>query len=124
MPVERVRDGEPPSAVVASHGFSRTMIYKRIRAASQPGVGLKALHSGPATGRPRSLTPQTPLQRAYQRDPAAIEKWWRAPFPTITRQAKTAGGKVFFWDESCFRAVTEHGMTWGVKGQTSVVERP
>ena len=56
MAVERVRDGERPSAVIASYGFGRTVIYKWMRAASQPGVGLRALRSTPATGRPRSLT--------------------------------------------------------------------
>ena len=34
------------------------------------------------------LTPQKPLQRAYQRDPAAIETWRRETFPAIARQAK------------------------------------
>jgi DNA invertase Pin-like site-specific DNA recombinase len=28
MAVERVREGEAPSAVIASYGFSRTTIYK------------------------------------------------------------------------------------------------
>jgi len=182
MAVERVRSGEPASSVIASYGFSGTTIYKWINAASQPGIGLTALHSKPATGRPRSLTPrqeqqvlrwingkdprqygldfglwtrsvaadlierkfgvrlgltaigellaklgltpQKPLQRAYQRDPEAIEKWQRETFPNIARQAKAAGGEVYFWDESGFRADTVHGKTWGVKGQTPVVERP
>jgi transposase len=70
------------------------------------------------------LTPQKPLQRAYQRDPEAIEKWQRETFPNIARQAKASGGGVYFWDESGFRADTVHGKTWGVKGQTPVVECP
>jgi transposase len=182
MAVERVRAGEPASTVIASYGFSRTTIYKWIKAASRPGVGLRALHAKPATGRPRSLTPrqeqqvfrwvngkdprqygldfglwtrsvvaalierkfdvrlglsavgellakqgltpQKPLQRAYQRDPEAIEKWRRETFPNIARQAKAAGGEVYFWDESGFRADAVHGKTWGAKGRTPVVERP
>ena len=70
------------------------------------------------------LTPQKPLQRAYQRDPEAIEQWRRERFPAIARQARAAGGEVWFWDESGFRADTVHGKTWGVKGQTPVVQRP
>lgn len=182
MAVERVRDGESPSAVIASYGFCRTTIYKWIEAASNPGIGLQALLSRPGTGRPRrltprqeqqvfrwvngrdprqygldfglwtrsvvsnlieskfnmklgltavgellaklGLTPQKPLQRAYQRDPEAIEKWQRETFPAIAREAKIVGGDVFFWDESGFRADTVHGKTWGVKGQTPIVERP
>ena len=182
MAVERVREGEVPSSVIASFGFSRTTIYKWLDAVSKPGVGVKALRSRTATGRPRTLTlrqeqqvfrwlngrdprqygldfglwtrsvvaglieskfgirlgltavggllaklgltPQKPLQRAYQRDPEAIEKWQRETFPAIARAAEASGAEVYFWDESGFRADTVHGKTWGVKGQTPVVERP
>jgi transposase len=182
MAVERVRDGETPSSVIASFGFSRTAIYRWIAAAKKPGLGMKALASTLATGRPRrlshaqerqvfrwingrdprqygldfglwtrsivgtlieqkfgislgltavgtllaelELTPQKPLQRAYQRDPDAIERWQCEVFPKIARQAKTDGGEVYFWDESGFRADTVHGKTWGLKGQTPIIERP
>ena len=137
--------------------FNRTTIYRWLEVASKPGMGLSALRSRPATGRPRSLTsrqeqqvfrwingcdprqygldfglwtrslvaelierkfhirlgvtavgallakrgltPQKPLQRAYQRAPAAIEKWQREQFSAIARQAKASGGEVSFWDE-------------------------
>jgi transposase len=176
MAVERVRSGERSSSVVASYGFNRTTIYRWLDAAAKPGVGLRALYSRPATGRPRSLTPsqerqvfrwingrdprqygldfglwtrsvvadliarkfnirlgvtavgellaklgltpQKPLQRAYQRDPEAIEAWRRARFPAIAEQAKASGGEVYFWDESGFRAAAVHGKTWGKRGQT------
>ena len=182
MAVERVREGESASDVIAAYGFNRTTIYKWINAALRPGLGIRALHSTPATGRPRSLsaaqekqvfrwvngrdprqygldfglwtravvaelvqkkfgvklgltavgellaklglTPQKPLQRAYQRDPQAIEKWQRETYPGIVQQAKSHGGEVYFWDESGFRADTVHGKTWGVRGQTPVVQRP
>jgi transposase len=182
MAIERVRDGEAPSEVIASYGFSRTTIYKWITAASRRGVGVQALRARPASGRPRTLTPQQerqvfrwingrdprqygldfglwtrkvvadliaqkfgtrlcltavgellaklnltpqkPLQRAYQRDPEAIERWRRATYPAIAQQAKAEGGEVFFWDESGFRADAVHGRTWSRKGQTPVIERP
>ena len=182
MAIERVREGERPSSVIASYGFCRTTIYKWLRAARRPGGGLRALRSTVATGRPRSLTsrqerqvfrwvngrdprqygldfglwtrgvvadlieqrfgmtlgltavgtllarlgltPQKPLQRAYQRDPEAIEAWQREKYPAIAQQAKASGGEVFFWDESGFRADAVHGRTWGLKGHTPVVERP
>jgi transposase len=162
MAVERVREGEAAPAVIASYGFNRTTIYKWLAAAAKPSVGLGALKSRPAPGRPRSLTsrqeqqvfrwingndprqygldfglwtrsvvaelverkfavrlgltaigellarlnltPQKPLQRAYQRDPEAIERWQRVSYPAVARQARMEGGEVFFWDESGFRA--------------------
>ena len=39
MAVERVRDGERPSPVVASYGFNRTTIYRWLRAEAPPGDG-------------------------------------------------------------------------------------
>ena len=182
MAVERVREGEPASEVIAAYGFNRTTIYKWLKAALRPGVGIKALRSTKATGRPRSLTPgqekqvlrwvngrdprqygldfglwtravvaeliqnkfgvglgltavgellaklgltpQKPLQRAYQRDPQAIEKWQRETYPAIATQAKSEGAEILFWDESGFRADTVHGKTWAVRGHTPVVQRP
>ena len=70
------------------------------------------------------LTPQKPLQRAYQRDPQAIERWQRETFPSIASLARRTGAEIFFWDESGFRADSVHGKTWGVRGQTPVVHRP
>jgi transposase len=182
MAVERVREGEHPSEVIAAYGFNRTTIYKWLTAFTRSAEGMESLRSRPATGRPprltaeeeqqvfrwvngrdprqygldfglwtRSivaelirtkmghdlgltavgrllaklgLTPQKPLQRAYQRDPEAIERWQRESFPAIARQARAQDGEVFFWDESGFRADTVHGRTWGLKGHTPVVERP
>ncbi len=181
MAVERVREGEPASSVVASFGFSRTSIYRWLKAVSGPEA-LDGLDARVGTGRPRrlseaqegqvfrwingqdprqygmdfglwtralvaqlvadkfglklgltaigemlarlGLTPQKPLERAYQRDPEAIERWQRETYPTIAYDARSQKADIFFWDESGFRADAVHGRTWGVKGQTPVVERP
>lgn len=70
------------------------------------------------------LTPQKPLQRAYQRDPEAIALWQKQTYPALARQAKRDGAQILFWDESGFRADTVHGKTWGLRGQTPIVYRP
>jgi transposase len=71
-----------------------------------------------------NLTPQKPLQRAYQRDPEAIERWQRDTFPAIAKQSKAEGAEIYFWDESGFRADAVHGKTWSERGNTPVVNRP
>jgi transposase len=71
-----------------------------------------------------NLTPQKPLQRAYQRDPEAIERWQRDTYPSIARKAREQKADIFFWDESGFRADSVHGRTWAPRGETPVVERP
>lgn len=70
------------------------------------------------------LTPQKPLQRAYQRDPDAIARWQRETYPAIARQAKREGADIYFWDESGFRADAVQGKTWSAKGKTPVVAVP
>jgi transposase len=182
MAVRRVWEGEKPSAVIASYGFSRQIIYKWLGEAKGKGRGLRALRSRKGTGRPRTLTakqeqqlfrwingkdprqhgfdfglwtrlvvrkliadkfganlgvtavgkllaklgltPQRPLKRAYERDPAAIEAWKHDTYPGIARQAKRRGAEIYFWDESGFRADVVQGTTWGVKGQTPIVAVP
>lgn len=71
-----------------------------------------------------NLTPQKPLQRAYQRNPEAIERWKHETYPAIAKQAREEDADIFFWDESGFRADSVHGRTWAERGQTPVVERP
>ena len=56
MAVERVREGEKPSAVIVSYGFCRTTIYKWLNTTKGRGRGLSALRSRKGTGRPRKLT--------------------------------------------------------------------
>jgi transposase len=182
MAVQRVRDGERPSDVIASFGMHRCTIYGWMKAASGRGKGLRALVAKPATGRPRTLTqaqerqvfrwvngknpmqygfdfglwtrqivrdlieqrfserlslasigallarqgltPQKPLQRAYQRDPEAIERWQRETYPAIARKAKRDKADIYFWDESGFRADAVQGTTWSAKAQTPVVAVP
>ena len=70
------------------------------------------------------LTPQKPLMRAYERDPAAIAAWKRDTYPSIVAAAKRDRAEIYFWDESGFRADAVRGRTWGVKGETPVVAVP
>lgn len=70
------------------------------------------------------LSAQKPLQQAYQRDQVAVARWRQESYPAIARQAKREKAEIYFWDESGFRANAVHGKTWGVKGQTPVVQVP
>jgi transposase len=71
-----------------------------------------------------NLTPQKPLQRAYERDPAAIEAWKRKIYPQLAARARRAEAEIYFWDESGFRADAVQGKTWGMRGHTPIVELP
>lgn len=87
------------------------------------GVSLSLTSIGTLLAR-IGLTPQKPLQQAYQRDRLAVEHWQKERYPLIVRTAKRDKAEIYFWDESGFRADAVQGKTWGAKGQTPVVAVP
>jgi hypothetical protein len=48
------------------------------------------------------LTPQKPLQRAYQRNPEAIALWQEQTYPALGRQAKRDGAQILFGTNPIF----------------------
>jgi len=67
------------------------------------------------------ITPQKPLRRAYERDPAAIRRWRQQAFPKLRARAKRRGAKIFFLDEAGVRSDQVLGRTWGLRGHTPEV---
>jgi transposase len=67
------------------------------------------------------LSPQKPLQRAYQQNPEAVEQWKSEVYPRIAAEAKKVGATVYFGDESSIRSDYHTGTTWAPKGKTPVV---
>jgi transposase len=67
------------------------------------------------------ITPQKPLRRAYERDPLAVEQWVRQDYPRLRRRARQHGATIFFLDEAGFSSEPNLGRTYGLKGQTPVV---
>lgn len=67
------------------------------------------------------ITPQKPLRRAYERDPAAIERWIHHEYPRLKARARRRGAVIFFLDEAGVRSDQVLGRTWAPKGQTPEV---
>jgi hypothetical protein len=88
------------------------------------GRVLKGLPATRGTSRPRRLTPQTPLHRAYQRDPEAIALWQRETYTVLDRHAKADGAQILFCHESGFRADTVRSTTWGLPDKTPILDSP
>ena len=68
------------------------------------------------------ITPQKPLRRAYERDPVAVDQWVKERYPALKKRAKRLGAKIFFQDEAGFQSDAPLGRTYGLKGQTPVVQ--
>ena len=67
------------------------------------------------------ITPQKPLRRAYERDPAAVKFWLEERYPELKGRAQRQGAKIFFLDEAGFQSDPPLGRTYGLKGQTPVI---
>ena len=67
------------------------------------------------------LTCQKPLMRAFQQNPALVEKWLKEEYPRIRARAKRIGAEIFFGDEAGVRSDFHSGKTWAPKGKTPVV---
>jgi transposase len=67
------------------------------------------------------LTPQKPLRRAYEQDPAAVQRWLRHEYPAIRAAAKREKAEIHWGDQMGLRSDHQAGTTYGRRGQTPVV---
>lgn len=67
-------------------------------------------------------TPQKPLRRASQRDPARIKLWTQEEYPELKKRARKHGAKIYFLDEPGFSSEPNLRRTYGLKGETPVVK--
>ena len=67
------------------------------------------------------LTPQKPLRRAYEQNPAAVKRWLKETYPAIRRQAKREKAEIHWGDEMGLRSDHQSGRSYGRRGKTPVV---
>ena len=88
---------------------------------SRLGVSLSLSAVGNLLKR-QGLTPQRPVRRAYERDDEEVQKWIKGTYPAIKKQAKKQGAEIYWLDEASIRSDDPLMRTWGLKGQTPVVQ--
>jgi transposase len=69
------------------------------------------------------LTPQKPLVRAKERQPAAIAAWLGTTYPAIAKRARAARAVIYWGDETGISNQDQVGRSYAPKGQTPVVAR-
>lgn len=67
------------------------------------------------------LTPQKPLRRAFEQDPAAVRRWLQAEYPALRALAKREGAAILWGDEMGLRSDHQAGRSYGLRGQTPVI---
>ncbi|MBN1521286.1 MAG: IS630 family transposase [Candidatus Aureabacteria bacterium] len=68
------------------------------------------------------LTYQKPLYKAFQQNPALVQKWLRQEFPKIKALAKKQKAEIYFCDEAAVQSNFYSGKTWSAKGQTPILK--
>src|SRR5437667_306966 len=99
--------------------WSRRIVQALIKERMRVELGLTAVGRLLAS---LEITPQKPLRRAYERDPAAVDLWVKETYPRVRKRAKRLGAKIFFLDEAGFQSDPPLGRTYGLKGKTPVVK--
>lgn len=67
------------------------------------------------------FTPQKPLRRAYEQNPAAVRRWLKKQYPAIRALAQRERAMIFWGDETGMRSDHQAGRSWGRRGQTPVI---
>ena len=69
-----------------------------------------------------NMTPQKPMRRAYERDPAAVKAWLREHYPALKARAKAENALILWGDEMGLRSDDPIGRSYAPRGQTPVVD--
>lgn len=67
------------------------------------------------------FTPQKPLRRAYEQDPAAVRRWLARQYPAIRRRAKAEKAEIYWGDEMGMRSDHQTGTSYGRCGRTPTI---
>jgi len=67
------------------------------------------------------LTPQKPLRRAYEQNPAAVKRWLAEEYPAIRARAKREKAEIYWGDEMGLRSDDQRGRSYGRRGRTPVI---
>jgi transposase len=67
------------------------------------------------------LTPQKPARRAWEQNPAQVERWLKQEYPRVKAEAKREKAEIHWGDEMGLRSDHQAGTTYGRRGQTPVI---
>jgi transposase len=86
------------------------------------GIGLSLVTIGKYL-RSWGLSPQQPIRKAYEQNPAAVARWLEVQYPAIAARAKREKAIILWLDQTGLRSDAAVGTTWAPVGQTPVVPK-
>jgi len=66
------------------------------------------------------FTPQKPVRRAYERDPAAVMHWLKQEYPAIRARSKVEKAKLYWGDAMGARSDHQAGRSYAPRGHTPI----
>jgi transposase len=66
------------------------------------------------------FTPQKPVRRAYERNPAAVRKWLEETYPAIHERSRREDAEIHWGDETGLRSDDVNGRGYSPRGKTPV----
>ena len=67
------------------------------------------------------MTPQKPVKRAYEQQPAHVRQWLDEEYPQIQAKAKVEDAEIYWGDETGLRNDSQHERGFAPKGKTPVI---
>lgn len=67
------------------------------------------------------MSPQKPVRRAYERDPAAVRRWLEEEYPAICEKARLQKAEIHWADEMGLRSDHQTGTSWSKRGVTPTI---
>jgi transposase len=116
--VRSIRSGCPDQMLLPFALWSRSAVIALIRRRTGRAVSLST--AGRYLKR-WNMTPQKPMRRAYERDPAAVAAWLKEQYPAIQKRAKEENALILWGDEMGLRSDDQIGRSYAPRGQTPVV---
>jgi len=113
-----IRDKMPDQLKMPFALWTRRAVFGLIR--QQWGIQMPIRTVGEYLSR-WGFTPQKPLRRAYEQNPAAVQKWLDETYPAIAERARKEKAEIHWGDETGLRSDSQHGRSYAPRGKTPVV---
>ena len=69
------------------------------------------------------MTPQRPVERAYEKNSKAVEKWLNKEYPAIKKRAKKEGAMILWGDETGVQNTSHVGRSYSPQGKTPEIKK-